>query len=46
MNTSGREIKPLIPQDVFSDTSSSQFDRKDWLEKETVWSLHIEQLTT
>lgn len=36
MNTSGREIKPLIPQDVFSDTSRSQFDRKDWLEKETI----------
>lgn len=36
MNTYGREIKPLIPQDVFSDTSRSQFDRKNRLEKETI----------
>lgn len=36
MNTFGREIRPLILQDVCSDTSRSQFDRKDWLEKETI----------
>lgn len=37
---------PLIPQDVFSNASRSQFDRKDWLEEEAIWSLQIEQLTT
>lgn len=36
MNAFGREIRPLIPQDAFSDMSRSQFDWKDWLEEETI----------
>lgn len=36
MNAFGGEMGPLIPQDVFSNASRSQFDRKDRLEKEAI----------
>lgn len=36
VNAVGREIRQLIPQDVFSDTSRCQFDRKCWLEEGTI----------